>query len=156
MEGQILTFALGEEQYGVDILRVKEIRGYAPVTPLPGAPAYVRGVLNLRGTIVPVLDLRAKLAMPEAEYGPLTVIIIVTAGASVVGVIVDAVSDVFDVRPEDVQPAPEFGVAVQGRAVAGIARVGDQLVVLLELDQMLGDTAALNLPAVAADRQERP
>src|SRR5512143_2311417 len=117
---QYLTFALGEEEYGVAILNVQEIRGYSPATPIPNTPAYVKGVMNLRGTIVPVIDLRLRLGMPAAEYGPFTVIIVMAVGRKVVGAIVDAVSDVLAFADADVQPAPTFGTEVDVRFVAGI------------------------------------
>jgi purine-binding chemotaxis protein CheW len=91
---QFLTFLLGAEQYGVEILKVQEIRGYSAVTPIPNTPSYVKGVINLHGTVVPVVDLRAKFSMATAEYNKFTVIIVVTVGAKVTGLVVDAASDV--------------------------------------------------------------
>src|SRR5512143_1429937 len=134
---QYLTFALGEEEYGVAILNVQEIKGYAPVTPIPNTPAYVKGVMNLRGTIVPVIDLRLRLGMPAAEYGPFTVIVVLAVGAKVVGAIVDAVSDVLTFPDARVQTTPELGVAADVRFVGGIAQAGDKLVVLLDAEAML-------------------
>lgn len=134
---QFLTFALGEEEYGVAILHVQEIRGYSPATPIPNTPPYVKGVMNLRGTIVPVIDLRLRLGMPAAEYGPFTVIIVMAVGRKVVGAIVDAVSDVLAFADADVQPAPTFGTEVDVRFVAGIAQAGEKLVVLLDAEAML-------------------
>src|SRR5438105_13877699 len=104
---QYLTFALGDEEYGVEILKVQEIRGYAPITPIPNTPPHIKGVMNLRGAIIPVVDLRRKLAMPATECSPFTVIIVVTVGTRVMGVIVDAVSDVLDIPPMDIQPTPD-------------------------------------------------
>src|SRR5258705_4012414 len=134
---QYLTFALGDEEYGVAILNVQEIKGYAPVTPIPNTPDYVRGVMNLRGTIVPVIDLRLRLGMPAAEYGPFTVIVVLAVGAKVVGAIVDAVSDVLTFSEGRVQTTPELGVAADVRFVGGIAQSGEKLVVLLDADAML-------------------
>ena len=149
---QYLTFALGDEEYGVAILNVQEIKGYSPATPIPNTPAYVKGVMNLRGTIVPVIDLRLRLGMPAAEYGPFTVIIVMAVGAKVVGAIVDAVSDVLAFADADVQAAPTFGTEVDGRFVAGIAQAGEKLVVLLDADAMLRheDVPALDDPSSAA------
>jgi purine-binding chemotaxis protein CheW len=135
---QYLTFALGTEEYGIDILRVQEIRGYAPVTPIPNTPPHIKGVMNLRGTIIPVIDFRAKLAMRETEYNQFTVIIVVTVGTKVVGLIVDAVSDVLDIPRADIQATPDFGAQVDARFINGMAKAGDKLVVLLDIDRLLG------------------
>jgi purine-binding chemotaxis protein CheW len=134
-----LTFALGREEYGVEILKVREIRGYAPVTPIPNTPACIKGVMNLRGTIIPVVDLRLKLAMRETEYGPFTVIIVVTIGTKVMGLIVDAVSDVLSIPRTDIQATPDLGAPVNARFIHGLAQAGDKLVALLDIDRVLGD-----------------
>ena len=136
--GQYLTFRLGNEEYGVEILKVQEIKGYSAITPIPNVPAYLRGVMNLRGTIVPVVDLRAKFGMTQAECTPFTVIIVVTVGARVMGLIVDAVSDVLDVPRGGVQPTPDFGAQVDARCLEGLAKAGDKLVVLLDIDRVVG------------------
>jgi purine-binding chemotaxis protein CheW len=145
--GQYLTFTLGQEEYGVEILRVQEIKGYTAVTPIPNTPAYVRGVMNLRGAIIPVMDLRMKFGMPEAEYTAFTVIIVVTVGPKTMGVIVDSVSDVLIIGKGDVQPTPDFGGSVDAGFIHGIARAGDKLVALLDLDRALG---SLDLTPTAA------
>jgi purine-binding chemotaxis protein CheW len=119
---QFLTFALGEAASGVAILNVQEIKGFAPVTPIPNTPAWVRGVMNLRGTIVPVIDLRLRLGMEPAEYGAFTVIVVLAVDGKVVGAIVDAVSDVLTIRDTDVQQPPALGVGADVRFVAGIAQ----------------------------------
>ena len=134
---QFLTFALGDEEYGVPILNVQEIKGYAPVTPIPNTPAWVRGVMNLRGTIVPVIDLRLRLGMPATEYGTFTVIIVLAVGTKVVGTIVDAVSDVRTISDADVQTTPELAVGPDLRFIDGIARAGDKLVILLDAEALL-------------------
>jgi purine-binding chemotaxis protein CheW len=135
---QYLTFSLGQEEYGVDILRIQEIRGYSAITPIPNTPPSVKGVMNLRGAIIPVVDLRAKLAMPEAEYTPFTVIVVVTVGTKTVGLVVDAVSDVLNIPTEDIQPTPDFFGQVDARYISGMAKAGEKLVVLLDLDRVLG------------------
>ena len=140
---QFLTFTLGQEEYGVEILKVQEIKGYAAVTPIPNTPAYVKGVVNLRGAIIPIVDLRAKLAMPETTYNQFTVIIVVRVGAKTVGVVVDAVSDVLNIPTTDVQPTPDFGAQVDARFISGLARHGEKLVVLLDIDKVLGGDGAL-------------
>lgn len=144
---QYLTFTLGQEEYGVEILKVQEIKGYSPVTPIPSTPSYVKGVMNLRGTVVPVVDLRAKLAMPEAEYNQFTVIIVVKVGDRVMGVIVDAVSDVLNIPRADVQAPPDFGAQVDARFISGMAKAAEKLVVLLDIERVLGGEEA---PALAS------
>jgi len=148
---QYLTFALGDEEYGVAILNVQEIKGYAPVTPIPNTPPWVRGVMNLRGTIVPVIDLRLRLGMPAADYGPFTVIVVLAVGGKVVGAIVDAVSDVLSIPDGQVQQPPDLGVAIDVRFVGGIAQAGDKLVILLDAETLLrhDDLAALDEPRSA-------
>jgi len=139
---QYLTFALGDEEYGVEILKVQEIRGYSAITPIPNTPPWIKGVMNLRGTIVPVVDLRAKLGMDAAEYNAFTVIIVVTVGRKVMGVVVDAVSDVLNIPRPDIQATPDFGGTVDARFIDGMAKAGDKLVVLLDIETVLGGDAA--------------
>jgi purine-binding chemotaxis protein CheW len=140
---QYLTFTLGEEEYGVEILKVQEIKGYSAITPIPNTPAYVKGVVNLRGTIIPIVDLRAKLGMPTAAYNQFTVIIVVRVGAKTVGVVVDTVSDVMNIPAKDIQATPDFGAQVDARFVSGLAKTGDRLVVLLDIDKVLSGDGAL-------------
>jgi len=152
---QVLTFTLGEETYGVDILRVQEIRGYSAVTRIPQAPAHVLGVLNLRGSIVPIVDMRMRFNLQRAEYTPLTVIIVLSVESSVgrrdFGVVVDGVSDVIDVAVSDIKPAPELGVHVSTEFIEGLAAVSGRMVMLLDIDQLIGGdvTGVAPLPAVA-------
>jgi purine-binding chemotaxis protein CheW len=136
---QYLTFPLGPEEYGVEILKVQEIRGYSPITPIPNTPPHIKGVMNLRGVIIPVVDLRRKLAMPSADYNAFTVIIVVTVGTKVMGLIVDGVSDVLNIAAADIQPTPDFGGQVDARFIDGLARAGDKLVVLLDIERVLGE-----------------
>lgn len=148
--GQYLTFVLANEEFGVDILRVQEIRGWSPVTPLPGTPGYVRGVLNLRGTVVPIIDLRRRLGMEPAEHGPTTVTIVVKAGQGarcrMIGLVADAVSDVCDVADGDLKDVPELGPAVDLGFVQGMAAIRERMVILLDMDHLLGsaELVALN------------
>lgn len=135
---QYLTFTLGEEEYGLEILKVQEIKGYSPITPIPNTPPYIKGVMNLRGTVIPVVDLRSKLSMAAAEYNQFTVIIVVTVGAKVMGLIVDAVSDVLNIPKEDIQATPDFGAQVDTRFINGMAKAGEKLVVLLDIEKVLG------------------
>jgi purine-binding chemotaxis protein CheW len=136
--GQFLTFQLDAETFGLEILRVQEIRGYTSVTALPNAPAHVKGVMNLRGAVVPILDLRRKFGMPPAEYTKFTVIIVVTVGSKVVGLVVDAVSDVLDLQASDIEPPPEFDTTVDVSCLTGLGKHGQALVTLLDIDQVVG------------------
>jgi purine-binding chemotaxis protein CheW len=134
---QFLTFNLGEELYGVDILRVQEIKGYTAVTKIPNTPSYIKGVLNLRGTIVPIVELRTKFGMPTIEYTMFTVIIVVVVKEKVMGLVVDAVSDVLDIDKKEVQAPPNFGARINVSFMNGIGKSGDKLVTLLDIDRML-------------------
>jgi purine-binding chemotaxis protein CheW len=149
---QMLTFTLGNETYGVDILRVQEIRGWTPVTRIPQTPPHVLGVLNLRGSIVPIVDLRMRFMLERAEYTPLTVIIVLSvespAGRRDFGVVVDGVSDVIDVSIADIKPAPDLGNQVSTEFIEGLAQVADRMVMLLDIDRLIGGELA-NVAAVA-------
>ena len=150
--GQLLTFRLGASTYGVDILRVKEIRGWAPVTKIPHSPSHVLGVLNLRGAIVPIIDLRLRFALPEATFCAMTVIIVLSvmtaAGQRDCGVVVDSVSDVVDVLPDAVKPAPSLKSGQSHDFIAGIATVDEQMLILLNVDELV--TRDLQSPDVVA------
>jgi purine-binding chemotaxis protein CheW len=136
---QFLTFSLGAEEYGIDILKVQEIKGNSAITHIPNAPKHVKGVMNLRGTVVPVVDLRAKFGMEAVEYGKFTVIIVVMVGQKVSGLVVDAVSDVLNIAPADIRPAPDFGASCDTRFISGVASIGEKLAVLLEIDKLLNE-----------------
>ncbi|MBX3318589.1 MAG: chemotaxis protein CheW [Nitrospira sp.] len=141
---QFLTFNLGEELYGVDILRVQEIKGYTTVTKIPNTPSHIKGVLNLRGTIVPIIELRTKFNMPTIDYTAFTVIIVVVVRDKVMGLVVDAVSDVLNIDKKDIQPAPQFGAKVDVSFLNGIGKSGDKLVALLDMDRLLLDDEMLD------------
>ncbi len=138
---QHLIFVLGDEEYAVDILRVREIRGWEPVSRIPNVPAYEKGVLNLRGAIVPVLDLREKFAVGQPDYSPTTVVMILQThqerGDKIMGVVVDAVADVVDLPVESIQPAPDLGGGIGAEAVRGVASLDGRMVVLLDVDKLL-------------------
>jgi len=138
---QYLTFLLAGEEYGVDILRVQEIKGWNSVTPIPNTPAYIRGVINLRGTIVPIVDLRRRFSLEAIEYGPMTVVIVLKVirgeKSRVMGVVVDAVSDVYNVNKEALKPAPDFGTVVNVDYVQGLATVNESMVIILDIDKLL-------------------
>jgi purine-binding chemotaxis protein CheW len=139
---QVLTFELGNETYGVEILRVREIRGWTAVTRIPHALPHVLGVLNLRGTIVPVIDLRMRFALERAEYTKVTVIIVLSvhssAGRREVGVVVDSVSEVVDVNCASVKQAPDLGTTLATEYIRGLVPVAGRMVVLLDIDSLIG------------------
>jgi purine-binding chemotaxis protein CheW len=148
---QVLTFVLGEETYGVDILRVREIRGWSAVTRIPNSPPHVLGVLNLRGAIVPIVDLRLRFDLAQAEYTAVTVIIVLTVraegGRRDFGVVVDGVSDVVDVEAAAVKPTPDLGARAATDHIRGLAAVAGRMVVLLDIDRLIGSQVVE--PAVA-------
>jgi purine-binding chemotaxis protein CheW len=135
---QFLTFTLGNEEYGIEILKVQEIKGYSAVTPVPRAPAYLKGVMNLRGTIVPVIDLRAKFGLEPATYDQFTVIIVVMVQGRAMGMIVDAVSDVLNIPESDIRPTPEFSNSVDTSFISGMGKSGVKLIILLDITKVLG------------------
>lgn len=140
---QFLTFMLAGEEYGVDILRVQEIKGWDSVTPIPNTPDYIRGVINLRGTIVPIVDLRRRFHLEAVEYGPMTVVIVLrvedpnTGNSRVMGLVVDAVSDVYNVPEDSIKPAPDFGSVVDVDFVKGLATLENAMVIVLDIDRLL-------------------
>lgn len=138
-ENQFLTFQLGSELYGVDILRVQEIKGYTAVTKIPNTPLHIKGVLNLRGTIVPIVELRTKFGMPMIDYTMFTVIVVVVVKEKIMGLVVDSVSDVLNIDKRDIQVPPQFGTNVNVSFLNGIGRSGDKLVALLDMDRLLTD-----------------
>ena len=146
---QYLTFTLGDEEYGIEILRVQEIKGYTAITPIPHAPPWIKGVMNLRGTVVPVVDLRVKFGMGTPKYDRFTVVIMVMVGARVVGAVVDGVSDVMDVSAADWVPAPEMGADIDTSFLTGIAKQGDRLISLLEIERVVGMGAELEAALAA-------
>jgi len=144
---QVLTFSLHGETYGVDILRVQEIRGWSAVNRIPQTPSHVLGVLNLRGTIVPIVDLRVHFNLPSAEFTPLTVIIVLSIrtarGSSEFGLVVDSVSDVVDVRGEDVKETPNMGNQHDSDFIESLATVNDRMLILLDVDALIGRDPSL-------------
>jgi purine-binding chemotaxis protein CheW len=141
---EVLVFVLGKEEYGVDILKVQEIRGYEKVTPIPSAPAYLKGVVNLRGAIVPVIDLRVKFGMAEPRYDSFTVVVILRLAGRVIGIVVDGVSDVVQLGPSDVKAAPELGAMVDSSFLAGLATQNERMILLLDIEKFLS-SGELNL-----------
>ena len=146
---QFLTFLLDDRQYGLEIFRIREIRGYAPITPIPNVPAHVRGVMNLRGTVLPVIDLRMKFRLPAVEYNKFTVIVIATVAEKLVGLLVDAVSDVLMVGRDAFREAPDFGSSVDTRFINGVFQSREQLTVALNLEELLTESE-IAVPQAAA------
>jgi purine-binding chemotaxis protein CheW len=144
---QYLTVNLADEEYGIDILAVREIRGWTSVTRIPQAPGYVLGVLNLRGAIVPVLDLRLRFGLSREEYTGTTVTVIITVAGRLFGIVVDAVSDVLDVEENNVRPVPDMGTAVDTEYLKGLTSIGERMVLLLDADKLLQPQDAQMLDA---------
>jgi purine-binding chemotaxis protein CheW len=140
-DGQFLSFNFGNEDYGVDILRVQEIKGWEEVRELPDTPEYVKGVLDLRGIIVPIIDLRTRFYHKNVTYTPTTVIIVLTVHKIdkhyVIGVVVDGVSDVIDIKSSEVKKAPDLGVHINTRYITGVYTKENKMIVLLDIDKLL-------------------
>ena len=141
---EFLTFRLGGEEYGIDILKVQEIRGYDAVTRIANAPEFIKGVINLRGTIVPIVDMRIKFKVGEATYDQFTVVIVLNVGNRVVGMVVDSVSDVMALTPEQIRPAPEFGAAMDTEYLVGLGALEGRMLILVEIEKLMtSETMAL-------------
>ena len=138
---QYLTFMLAGEEYGLDILNVQEIKGWEGATPIPNTPQHILGVINLRGTVAPIVDLRSCFHLEEADYGATTVVIMVKAeGAKrdrVVGIVVDAVSEVYNVSMEDIEPPPPMGTVVSTEYIKGLATIGEKMIIVLNISKMI-------------------
>ncbi len=132
--GEFLTFRLGGEEYGIDILRVQEIRSYESPTRIANAPSFIKGVVNLRGVIVPIVDLRLKLGCDTAEYDSFTVVIVLNVKGRVVGAVVDSVSDVLQLSKDAVKAAPEMSSSVDTSFITGIGNVGDRMLILMDIE----------------------
>ena len=135
--GKYLTFMLGEENYGLEILNVREIMGVLSITKVPNTPHYVKGVVNIRGKVIPIVDLRLKFDMPEAEYTEQTCIIVVYVGQREIGVIVDRVSEVLDIAGEDIEDTPEFGSGFDDHTILGMSKAGGRVTILLDITKVL-------------------
>jgi purine-binding chemotaxis protein CheW len=134
---EFLTFTLGDEEYGVEILRVQEIRSYEQATTIANSPAFIKGVVNLRGVIVPIVDMRIKFGLGSAEYDSFTVVIILNVADRVVGMVVDRVSDVIALSPEQIRPAPEFGTAIDAKHIIGLGTVEDRMLILMDIERLM-------------------
>jgi purine-binding chemotaxis protein CheW len=134
---EYLTFKLGNEEYGIDILKVHEIRGYDQVTPIANSPGFLKGVINLRGTIVPIVDMRIKFGVSKAEYDQFTVVIILNIAHRVVGIVVDSVSDVTPLSSDQVRPTPELSGAVDTSYIDGLASLSERMLILLDIEKLM-------------------
>jgi purine-binding chemotaxis protein CheW len=134
---EYLTFRLDQEEYGIDILKVQEIRGYEPPTRIANAPNFIKGVVNLRGTIVPIVDMRLKFACAKAEYNSFTVVIILNLRSRIVGIVVDSVSDVMELAPENLKSAPDIESVIDSSAVVGLGSVGERMLILLDIERLM-------------------
>ena len=135
--GEYLTFKLGAEEYGIDILRVQEIRSYEPPTRIANAPAFLKGVVNLRGVIVPIVDLRLKLGCHSAEYNHFTVVIVLNVRNRVVGAVVDSVSDVLELAGQTIRPAPATNSSIDTSYITGIGSVNDRMLILMDIEALM-------------------
>jgi purine-binding chemotaxis protein CheW len=134
---EYLTFTLGPEEYAIDILKVQEIRGYEHPTTIANAPPFIKGVINLRGTIVPIVDLRIKFGVGTADYTPFTVVIILNVGARVVGIVVDGVSDVTTLRAEQIRPAPDFAATVGTHYIEGLGTLDERMLIVVDIERLM-------------------
>lgn len=134
---EYLTFRLDQEEYGIDILKVQEIRGYEPPTRIANAPNFIKGVVNLRGTIVPIVDMRLKFNCAKAEYDSFTVVIILNLHSRIVGIVVDSVSDVMELPAESLKAAPDVDSVIDSDCVLGLGSLGDRMLILLDIERLM-------------------
>lgn len=134
---EFLVFTLGDEEYGIDILKVQEIRGYDQVTRIANTPAFIKGVTNLRGVIVPIIDLRVKFLQENVTYNDNTVVIVLNFSQRVVGIVVDGVSDVLSLTNDQIRPAPEFAVTLSTEYLTGLGSLGERMLILVDIEKLL-------------------
>jgi purine-binding chemotaxis protein CheW len=134
---EFLTFTLGDEEYAIDILKVQEIRGYEPPTMIANAPPFIKGVINLRGIIVPIVDMRIKFNLGEAEYTPFTVVIILNVANRVIGIVVDSVSDVLSLAPAQIRSAPDFSASFDTKYILGLATIDQRMLIVTDIAQLM-------------------
>jgi len=147
---EFLAFTLGQEEYGIDILRVQEIRGYEPVTRIANAPDFIKGVVNLRGIIVPVVDMRIKFDLGTPTYDQFTVVIILNIAGRVMGMVVDSVSDVTTLAPEQVKPAPEMGTGFDSDYLIGLGTLNERMLILVDIDKLMSSSEMGLIEKIAA------
>lgn len=137
---EFLSFRLGNEEYGIDILKVQEIRSYEAPTTIANAPAFIKGVVNLRGVIVPIVDMRIKFKLDSAEYNAFTVVIILNVAGRIVGMVVDSVSDVITLAAEQIRPAPSFSSTFDTQHITGLGTVDQRMLILVDIERLMGST----------------
>jgi len=147
---EFLAFTLGQEEYGIDILRVQEIRGYEPVTRIANSPEFVKGVVNLRGIIVPIVDMRIKFNLGTPTYDQFTVVIILSIGGRVMGMVVDSVSDVTTLTPDQVRPAPEMGTTFDSDYLIGLGTLNERMLILVDIDKLMSSPEMGLIEKIAA------
>ena len=134
---EVVTFKLGEEEYGIDIQKVQELRGYDAVTRIANAPDYIKGVVNLRGIIVPIIDMRIKFKLGDPTYDQFTVVIVLNIAGRVVGMVVDSVSDVITLTAEQIKPAPEMGSVLDADYLIGLGTLEERMLILVDIDRLM-------------------
>lgn len=147
---EFLAFTLGQEEYGIDILKVQEIRGYEVVTRIANAPEFLKGVINLRGIIVPVVDMRIKFKLGTPTYDQFTVVIILNIGGRIMGMVVDSVSDVITLEQEQIKPAPDMGTAFDGDYLIGLGTVDERMLILVDIDKLMSSAEMGLVEKIAA------
>lgn len=147
---EILAFRLGEEEYGIDILKVQEIRGYEAVTRIANAPEYIKGLINLRGIIVPIVDMRIRFNLGEPSYDQFTVVIILNMGRHIIGMVVDSVSDVITLAPEQIKPAPDMGTVLDVEHLIGMGTLEDRMLILVDIDKLMSSSVMGFIEKLAA------
>ncbi len=134
---EYLTFTLGDEEYGIDILKVQELRGYDTVTKIANAPPFIKGVINLRGAIVPIIDMRIKFSLPNVAYNQFTVVIVLSILGRVIGMVVDGVSDVVSLSDEQIRQTPEFGSRLDTKYISGLGTLDERMIILVEIEKLM-------------------
>ena len=134
---ELLTFTLGSEEYGIDILKVQEIRGYDAVTTIANSPEFIKGVINLRGIIVPIIDMRIKFSLGNVTYNELTVVIILNVAKRVMGIVVDGVSDVIALTPDQIKAAPEFSASLDMQYITGVGTVDHRMIIVMDIEKLM-------------------
>ena len=147
--GEYLTFVLGEEEYGLEILKVQEIRGYDAVTQIANTPEFIKGVVNLRGKIVPIVDLRIKFHLGKVQYDEFTVVIILNLNGRVVGIVVDGVSDVMALRDDQIRDVPSLVTSIDTKYIVGLATVEAQMLILVDIEQLMSSQEMALIDGVA-------
>ena len=147
---EFLAFTLGAEEYGIDILKVQEIRGYEAVTRIANAPDFIKGVINLRGIIIPVVDMRIKFKLGTPVYDQFTVVIILNIGGRIMGMVVDSVSDVTTLMPDQIKPAPELGTAFNSDYMIGLGTIDERMLILMDIDKLMSSNEMGLMDNIAA------